>query len=158
LLARFYDEEQGKVVETGVKADFRCLSFVETDATEEINCLSTRGLFMLWDVCERIGGFYPRLLPHYGSDYEFTIRAGRKGFSLRTNPEIYIVPDLAATGIREAEEVVSVRTLFSRKCVMNPVYWTSFILLAFPVRWIPINLAKIWVGALRTIIKKGMMA
>lgn len=158
LLARFYDEEQGKVIETGVKADFRHLSFVVADAPEDINCLSTRGLFMRWDVCERIGGFYPRLLPHYCSDYEFTIRAGRKGFALSTNRYIYIVPDLAATGIRKDEELVSIRMLFSKKCVMNPVYWTSFILLSSPVRWMPVNIARIWVGAYRAIIKKGMAA
>ena len=154
LLARFYDAEKGQVVETGVSADFRRMSFAHAESPEAINCLSTRGLFMRWDVCMEIGGFYPLILPHYGSDYEFTIRAGRKGFALRTSPDVYIIPDLEATGIRDASKVIGAKMLFSKKCTMNPVFLTSFILLAFPARWIPINLARVWVNAVRIITKK----
>jgi len=154
LLARFYDVEQGKVVETGVSANFRRMGFVDAVSQESINCLPTRGLFLRWDVCEKIGGFHPLLLPHYGSDYEFTIRAGRKGYPLRTSPDVYLVPDHEATGVRDVDKVNNAKMLFSKKCTMNPVYWTSFIILAFPARWIPINLAKVWIDAFR-IIKKG---
>jgi GT2 family glycosyltransferase len=154
LLARFYDAAQGKVVETGVSADFRRMRFVDASAQEAINCLSTRGLFLRWDACEKIGGFYPCMLPHYGSDYEYTIRAGRKGYALRTSPDVYLVPDLLATGIHNAKELLNVKMLFSKKCTMNPIYWSAFILLAFPLRWIPLNLVRVWANALR-IIQKG---
>jgi len=154
LLPRFYDAEKDEIIETGVKADLQHLSFVVADSPEDINCLSTRGLFMRWDVCRAIGGFHPQLLPHYASDYEFTMRAGRKGFSLRTSPEVYIVPDLAITGIREVEEIVSIKIIFSKKCAMNPVYWTSFALLACPIHWVPANIVRIWYRTLKIFTKK----
>jgi len=153
LLARFYDEVSGEVLETGVNANFRRMSFNVVKSQEEINCLSTRGLFLRWDSFENIGGFYPLMLPHYCSDYEFTIRAWRKGYALGTTPDVYLTPDLQTTGIRVVDELVKPRMLFSKKCDMNPVYLTSFILLTFPTRWIPINLAKVWVTALRVMRK-----
>lgn len=153
LLARFYDAAQGTVVETGVSADFRCMSFVDASSQEAINCLSTRGLFLRWDACEEIGDFHPRMLPHYGSDYEYSIRAARKGYALRTIPNVYLIPDLHATGIRDVNELVNVRMLFSKKCTMNPIYLSAFILLAFPIRWIPVNLAKVWVNAFRIMLR-----
>ena len=156
LLARFYDVERGKVVESGVHADFRHLNFTVAGSSKDINCLSTRGLFMTWEVFEKIGGFYPVILPHYGSDYEFTLRARRKGYSLMTDSEVYVVPDLTKTGIRKFKENKfrdEVSMLFSKKCTMNPVYWTSFILLASPARWVPLNLAKVWGRAIWRILK-----
>jgi GT2 family glycosyltransferase len=109
---------------------------------------------LYWKVCEVIGGFHPRLLPHYGSDYEFTIRAGRKGLVLTTTPDVSIVPDHASTGVRSAEQVPDIRTLFSKQYAMNPVCWTAFILLTSPIRWMPGNLARIWFGAFRTMQKR----
>ena len=47
------------------------------------DCASTRSLFLRVGDWKRIGGFHPVLLPHYASDYEWTIRAHRKGFSVR---------------------------------------------------------------------------
>lgn len=162
LLSRFYDVKQGKVIETGVSADFRRMSFPIAVSQETINCLTTRGLFLRWDACMMIGGFRTFMLPHYGSDSEYTIRAGRKGFALRTSPDVYLVPVLEATGIRGAHNSLKIKELFSIKYWNNPIYWSSFILLTCPARWIPINLAKVWVNILRIIkvkvlriIKKG---
>lgn len=152
LLARFFDENLGKIIETGVTADFKSLSFKVAESQNDINCLSTRGLFLRWNIIKDIGGFRPFLLPHYGSDYEFTIRAGRLGYHLRTNPDVYIIPDHTATGITKADEITNYKILFSKKCVMNPIYWTTFILLLSPIHLIPINIAKIWYRTIRIIL------
>ena len=153
LLAKFYEDKLGKVVESGVKADLKRLNFIEAELQEEINCLSTRGLFLRWDVSKKIGGFHPFILPHYGSDYEYTIRARRKGFVLRTDSDVYIKPDHTTTGIRVQEQVDNLKTLFSKKCAMNPIYRTSFILLVSPILCVPVNVARVWFRALRIIIK-----
>jgi GT2 family glycosyltransferase len=50
---------------------------------EAANCASTHALFLRVADFLDIGGFHPVLLPHYGSDYEFTIRAWRKGYHIR---------------------------------------------------------------------------
>lgn len=152
LLSQYYNEEQGTVCESGVKANMRYLSFIEADKPENINCLSTRGLFMRWKVCEAIGGFYPRILPHYTSDYEFTMRAHKKGFVLLTVPSVYLIPDHSTTGIRSPEDIQSIQILFSKRCAMNPVYWTVFIFLSSPIKWVPLNLTKIWLRTFRVIL------
>lgn len=156
LLSRIYDAKQGEVVESGISADFRHMSFPIAASQETINCLSTRGLFLRWDACMKIGDFRTIMLPHYGSDSEYTIRAGRKGVALRTSPDVYLVPDTAATGIVDTDKALSINELFSKKYWMNPVYWTSFILLTCPVRWIPVNVARFWISVLWRI-KKGMV-
>jgi len=156
LLARFYDEEQRKVVETGVKADLKRISFVDADTSEEINCLSTRGLFMAWDVLRRMGTFHPIMLPHYGSDYEFTMRAVKKGLEMKTDLEVFLIPDHSATGVREYEAdsfADEIKVMFSKRCTYNPVYWTSLILLAFPVRFMAPNILRVWSGAVWRLLK-----
>jgi hypothetical protein len=40
------------------------------------------------------------------------------------------------------------RRRFSRRSVLNPVYWSSFVLLACPPRWILPNLFRVWYGFL----------
>jgi GT2 family glycosyltransferase len=133
------------------------MSFLTADSPENINCLSTRGLFLRWDSLEKIGGFYPWLLPHYGSDYEFTMRAMRKGYQLRTDPGVYLIPNPVTTGVRNIADYTDLRRvvgdLFTKKSVVNPIYLTALVLLASPVRWIPSNLFRIWARAGRNIVK-----
>jgi len=157
LLARFYDEGLGKIIETGVKADFRHLNFVDAKESQEINCLSTRGLFLRWNVLMKLGGFHVTLLPHYGSDYEFTMRAVKEGFTMVTVNNVVLTPDNSTTGIREYEAdsfIDEIKVMFSKRCTYNPVYWTSFILLACPVRFMAFNILRVWKGAAFRLIKR----
>lgn len=156
LLSRFYDAEKGGTVETGVKADFRRFSFVNADEPEEINCLSTRGLFLTWNVLRQLGNFHPVMLPHYGSDYEFTMRAVKKSLEMKTVPEVFLIPDKSATGVREHQAnsfADEIQVMFSKRCVYNPVYRTSLILLALPVRFMPFNILRVWAGAVFQLSK-----
>jgi GT2 family glycosyltransferase len=73
-LAQAYDKNN-KHVDSGVCVDWDKLTFNQAKNKEEINCLSTRGLFLTVEDFLDIGGFHPVILPHYLSDYEFTIRA-----------------------------------------------------------------------------------
>ena len=156
LLSRFYDPDQDEIIEAGVKADMRRMSFVDADTPEEINCLSTRGLFLTWETLKRMGNFHPVMLPHYGSDYEFTMRATRKGFDMATVNDVVLIPDHSATGVREYEADLfpdEIKTMFSKRCTYNPVYWTSLILLAFPVRFMASNILRVWAGAAWRLLK-----
>jgi GT2 family glycosyltransferase len=71
--------EGNNLFDRGVKADLNRLTFEPASEPSEINCLTTRGLFLRWQDLQQIGGFYPRWLPHYLSDFEFTLRAHRRG-------------------------------------------------------------------------------
>ena len=86
--------------ETGVFLNRKTLRIEVASSPDKINCLSTRGLFLTWKTTKEIGGFYTRILSHYGSDYEWTARAGRKGFKLWTNPSLSLVPMPEQTGHR----------------------------------------------------------
>ena len=86
LLAQFKDEDNSLPQETGLHFDLKKLTFSPPSSSSDINCLSTRGLFLKWGDFENIGGFHPTLLPHYFSDYEFTIRAHKKGYRCLTSP------------------------------------------------------------------------
>ena len=88
LLPQVIDKKSELPEESGLTANLKQLTFEQASSAETMNCLPTRGLFLRMGDLRRIGGFHPRMLPHYLSDYEFTIRAHRKGFRLATYPTL----------------------------------------------------------------------
>ncbi len=157
LLAQLQEKLSFAPRESGVEIDMKHLTFRVASSPASINCLSTRGLFMRVSDIGRIGGFYPRLLPHYLSDYEFTIRAHRKGFKLLTTPKIMIALDETQSGYRSFEKVGFFKFLqqfFSKRSVANPIYFTSFLFLACPWKYLPMNVLRVWWNALMIVMKK----
>jgi GT2 family glycosyltransferase len=155
LLAQAYDSS-GDFCEAGVFWDWKNLLCTGVKAHEEINCFSTRGLFMHVRDLLKIGGFHPRILPHYLSDYEFTIRAHRKGFALISSPDVSLRYFEALTGIRSTVGLSGWQTLkanLSIKSSSNPFHWTSFLILASPRRYLASNLARVWWGYFAPIHK-----
>lgn len=149
--------EEGEVKESGVEADWRKLTFKIAASPDKINCLSTRGLFVKWGDLSVIGDFHPRILPHYLSDYEFTMRAKRKGLSLQTSPELLIVADDAETGYHKFNGLSFfkfMRHYFSKKSALNPFYWTSFVVLTAPLQWILPNVARVWCRAGLSLVRQ----
>jgi GT2 family glycosyltransferase len=161
LLAQCLSEQTGVLLDSGVCANLKTLKFNQAKSQDEINCLSTRGLFLRWQDLVKIGDFYPRLLPHYTGDYEFTIRAHRKGFTLCTNPHLKLWLNEETTGFQDYQEkrfFTFLRNFFSKKSVLNPVYWTPFIVLICPKPWIPINIARVWASSLLRISRHAFIA
>jgi len=156
LLAQLYDQDGGGFMESGVHADWRTLNFEGVADPARINCFSTRGLFQRVDDFLALGGFHPHLLPHYGSDYEYTMRAHRLGRQLLTDPSVRLSADNTTTGIRElapASLAGYLRQVFSKRSVPNPWYWSMFILLACPPRLVPVNLYRIWKSFAATTLR-----
>ena len=153
LLAQLYDGTNGKFLESGVHCDWRRLTFRPVGNSERPNCFSTRGLFMRYEDMREIGGFRPILLPHYGSDYEYTLRARRKGFTLATSRDVKLwgYEDAQTTGVRDVALPLPqfLRVIFTKRAVHNPVYWTTFVLLSSPWRYVPRNLYRVWIGFVR---------
>lgn len=157
LLPQVINQQTGKNEESGVCADLKKLTFVTADSQDKINCLPTRGLFMRMSTLRKVGDFYPRLLPHYLSDYEFTIRAYKLGISLVTSPKLLINVDEVASGFRNFEGLSFrefIKRYFSIKSPSNPIYWTSFILLTSPKLFVPWNVVRIWLNAAKTIFAR----
>jgi len=151
LRARQRAGDSGEYLDAGMTADWSRLQFVPARDPAEVDCFGTRGLFLRLADFLALGGFYPRLLPHYGSDYEFTLRARRRGYRLLSDPAVRLTFDAATTGDLDSR-AASLRDFlgrcFSKRFAHNPVYWTSFVLLACPPAWILPNLLRVWYGFL----------
>ena len=90
--------DTNEVVDKGYIFEDASLSFRPVCSEEMPNCLTTNGLFVRWSDLKRIGGFRPRVLPHYLSDYEFTFRAGKRGLKLLVAPELELSWQRKTTG------------------------------------------------------------
>ncbi|GAB1234059.1 glycosyltransferase family 2 protein [Ferrigenium sp. UT5] len=159
LLPQVVNDKTGNIEESGVEADLSRLTFKTATSAARINCLPTRGLFMKLSVVKKVGDFFPRLLPHYLSDYEYTIRAHRLGVPLATTPELVIEFDRGATGYRvfEGESFTDfLKKYFSIKSASNPFYWSTFVLLATPKVNIPWLLLKVWSRSARAILRRSL--
>lgn len=132
LTANAYSVETKELIDSGVTIDWNKFEFKPSAAAEEINCLSTRGLILHLSAFQQIGGFYPHLLPHYLSDYEYTHRAFRKGFKLITDNAFRLLADESSTGVEVVGErgMVKFSDLFSKRYKSNPFYRINFIILS----------------------------
>jgi GT2 family glycosyltransferase len=73
-----HDRKTG-AVDRGTRVNLWTLRFHPATTEQRANCLSTRGLIMRAATFRASGGFRPQRLPHYLSDYEFTLRLKRQG-------------------------------------------------------------------------------
>lgn len=147
LLAQLHSQRTGDLEEVGVHVDWGKLEFRGVLEAARVNCFSTRGLFLRARDFISIGDFHPKLLPHNLSDYEFTIRARRMGYRLATDPAVRLEYNEVTTSPREVPTDSVRRYLrwtLSKRSGANPLYWTSFILLACPPRLAPRNLLRVW--------------
>ena len=156
VLSQFRSPDGGAPEETGTVIDLKRMRFSAPVEQSQINCLATQGLFAYWSAVRTVGGFHPKLLPHYLSDYEYTIRAHRKGFICETSPELLIDLNRESTGYHKIENhafVPFLRKYFSLKSPANPIYFSSFACLVCPPSsWIPVVL-RIWRDATKTIVR-----
>lgn len=145
LLAQDFNRENNELLDTGSHVDWKNFTFFNAKNPEEINILSTRGLFLRVKDFKKVGGFHPILIPHYQSDYEFTHRAFRKGFKLITHPELKLFEDTKQTGIRKEIKGFKgfFQTYFSKRSNSYHLSWIFFILFSCPWKWKLRNLYKI---------------
>lgn len=161
IQARILSLDGNETLDEGMTFDPSHLTFKPARQGGAPNCLTTNGLFMKWKHLLKIGDFHPKLLPHYLSDYEYTIRAYRRGLRLIVAPDLLLRWDRESSGYREfADESLSkfVSKFFSKKCPTNPIYWTSFALLAGRLVNIPGQIARIWWRAVRLIARQSLLS
>ncbi len=143
-------------IDCGAVADLRRLEFRPARDGEQPNCLSTRGLLMDAETFRRSGGLRPRWLPHYLSDYEFTLRLQRCGVRLLVDKRFRAEVEVELTGIN-APNATSARALWSQalsnRAKFNPKHWSAFVLMSCPVSAMPSQLARIWFRFARSLLR-----
>jgi GT2 family glycosyltransferase len=147
IQAQAYSKQTKQLIDIGVSIDWSNMTFSSVIDSNKLDCLSSRGIFLRVQDLDIVGGFYPKLLPHYGSDYEFTIRAQRRGIKLSSDVALYLLLDETTTGYHKVNDE-SLRYFwnhsFSKKSSHNPIMWTVFVGLACPWRWKLLNWLRIW--------------
>lgn len=122
-------------IDTGVLWNWWIGSLKKAQFDEEITCFSTRGLLLHLGDFLNLGGFYPKILPHYFSDYEFTIRAHQRGFKMITHPSVRLTTPLELSGTNEHQGtgfLDYMKKYFSKRHYRQPIYTFFFIFLACP--------------------------
>lgn len=161
MLARQIDAATGAEIDGGggVHADLATWRFAAARDAAEVNCLPTRGLFLCWKDFRRAGGFVPARLPHYLSDYEFTIRAARRGLQLRVSETAAVRVHRSETGrslgnLFELSRRRRFGQLFSPGYKDNPVAWSHFIeLAALPGQATFGRRLRLWLGFGLTVLR-----
>jgi GT2 family glycosyltransferase len=150
VVSNTYSRESGKLIDGGIYFDWKHWKPSVTNDPAKINCASTRGLFLYASDFLRLGGFHPIILPHYTSDYEFTIRAHRCGYSLKPDEKLVLHVSEKTSGIynfnNETSYLTFLKHLFSKKYTLQPIYLTNFIALACPWPWKLKNWLHVWLS------------
>lgn len=138
LSAAYSKDNHDFLEDCGVIYNFKTseMNTMPVHQLDELNCASTRGLFITTENFLKTGGMRPFLLPHYFSDYEFTIRAKRKyGLSLKCFLDLKVYMDNSTSGIREIE-YKSLSEYVKKSCDKrykgSPVFTFNYFILAFP--------------------------
>jgi len=135
------DYDNPDSIESGVQFDHHLNLIVNRDRTNiatteydlNVNTLPGRGTLVPIEVFERIGNFNINKLPHYGADYEFTVRAKRAGFKLMVSHRAKVFAKLGITGLDlpQGTTRISLRycwnLLFSKKSRMNLLYSLNYV-------------------------------
>jgi GT2 family glycosyltransferase len=160
------DQKTGAIIDSGVKIDWNKLKFDPIEVVDDgdnsirdIDVLSTRGILIPVKVILDIGNFIPNKLRHYLSDYEYTIRMKKHGYTLLTSKKAIVFLNSEITGYHlKWDEIYTLKdlyqTIFSIKSSSNLKAWLIFIYLCCPLRYKPICYWTITGGKMMKIIKK----
>ena len=144
-------QQGGDFVDTGMHVHWKTFMIKMATSESDINCLSTCGLFLRVSDLLEIGGFHPFILPHYWSDYEFTIRAHTKNFTLQTTPQLQLFVNAETTSNISFDNMLFpefIKKYFSKRNLSNPLYYISLFILAAPMPWKLIHISR----AIRTAL------
>lgn len=129
------DKYNGKKHDGYIHFDSKNFTFEETVSDKYANCSSTRGIFIKWSYFFDIGGFIPHELPHYLSDYEWTIRAHNKGYKLLCDNNVFLFSDSKETGYNTViyENIIDfMKKYYSTKNPVNPKFLIKFVRIIYP--------------------------
>lgn len=138
LSAAYNQSKREKLEDCGVIYDFSKneITPLPVNDLDKLNCLSTRGLFLSAKDFIKTKGMRPGLLPHYYSDYEYTIRAKKKhGLHLKCFLDLKVYMDNQTSGIENIEYKTLreyFKKAFDKRYKVSPLYTFNYYFIAFP--------------------------
>jgi GT2 family glycosyltransferase len=133
------DYDNHNFMESGLRLDNQLNISVNRDNCDIENLefdtrtdvLPGRGTLVPVEVFAAIGSFNRRMLPHYGADYEFAIRASRAGFRLIVSNKARVFAKLNISGIDIPDKkIISLREcftlLFSKRSRCNLLHGLNY--------------------------------
>jgi GT2 family glycosyltransferase len=107
-------------------------AILANEIDDNVDVLPGRGMLIPIEVFSEIGNFNARQLPHYGADYEFSIRAKRAGFRLIVSHRARVYSKRHVTGFDIPEKPrLSIKEcltlLFSTKSKTNMHYYLNYV-------------------------------
>jgi len=153
------EHDHRKVIDPGVYFDWRTCKQTAGEFrqgcffSDQVNRLSGRGTLIPVRVFRTVGLYDGRRLPHYGADYELSIRASRHGFPLCVYYGAVLYSDATVSGLkslphRRISLSEALELLCSNKSVWNVKKRFYFRLLCCPGRYLPRNLLTVVKGIL----------
>ena len=135
-------------VELGFLINWTKLEFTKLQTAIQPDAITTRGLCMFAKTFLSILPTPPKLLPHYLSDLEYTMRAKRFGYDLKISKSTLINVDRTTTGMHEDRSKTFKEFLFnnfiSKKSAFNYFYLGNFILLTCPWKYKILTFLKVY--------------
>jgi hypothetical protein len=134
------DNNDHAFMESGVRLDHSLhlsvnrdrWGILNTDFDLDVDVLPGRGTLVPVSVFQQIGNFNVKMLPHYGADYEFSVRAKRAGYRLVVSHKAKVYAMLHITGIEASDKkIISLKEcatlLFSHKSKTNLRYYLNYV-------------------------------
>ena len=119
-------------IELGLAVNRDREMILNTEYDPDVDALPGRGTLVPVEVFKKIGTFNYRKLPHYGADYEFTVRAKRAGYRLIVAHRAKVYAKLNITGLETPDKRYITLTecltlLFSRRSKTNIYYYLNYV-------------------------------
>ncbi len=110
----------------------------------EVDLLTGRGTLFPLQLLEQIGLMHNRLMPQYGADVEFSVRAKHSGYKLKINKDAKVYSYVGNTGKGSVYRKSSVKDfIISFTSLRSPNYYKSrfyFAKVYAPKFWLPVFL------------------
>lgn len=121
LVGSMYRDSKQKelIYDSGVKINWKNYSYIQVPYDSEkkvvtyLDVLSTRGVLIPVEVFKRIGVFEKRLR-HYAADYEFFMRAKKRGFKLCMSSEAVVYGSEQDKVAEDSSKIQSFRSVWRR--------------------------------------------
>ncbi len=131
-----------------------------------VDVLSGRGTLIPSELFRRTGFYNDQKLPHYGADYEFSLRAAKNGYQLLINAKSVLRSQIQATGVNNRIQSLTWRQLgksfFMRRSPNCLRYRFNFARLAAPshlfLPYVFFDISRVCIGNIRARVKKKQRA